>query len=172
MNRDVLIISTMEGVENCACAIAEQTGSRVEVSGTRRDALATLRQQEFGIVVVEENLVEGDPVWADQIWSLSGLAMPVQINFVLSGSARLMREVKSALNRRDGEHALARRAATAELENELKTSVTGLMLESELVLHEPSTPPALAPKLRRLVELATVLRERLRGTGRAPARIG
>lgn len=172
MNRDVLIISTMDGIENCARAIAEQVKSRVEVASTRRDALQILRQREFGIVVVEENLVEGDPVWADQIWSLAGLAMPVQINFALSGSARLIREVKAALNRRDGEHALARRAATAELENELKTSVTGLMLESELVLHEPSTPPALEPKLRHLVELATVLRERLRGTDRAPARIG
>lgn len=172
MNRDVLIISTMDGAENCAVAIAEQTGVRVEVAGSRREALTMLRQQEFGVVVVEENMVEGDPVWADQIWSLAGLAMPVQINFAFSGSARLVREVKAALARRVGEHALARRVATAELENELKSSVTGLLLESELVLREPATPPSLQPKLRHLVELAGTLRERLRGTEGTSLRVG
>jgi hypothetical protein len=50
------------------------------------------------------------------------------------------------------------------LEKELKTSVTGLLLESELVLREPATPISLQPRLRHLVELAVVLRERLRGT--------
>lgn len=147
MNRDVLIVSTMAGAGDCARAIAEQTGVRVDVAASRGAALTLLRQQEFGVVVVEENMVEGDPVWGDQVWLLAGLAMPVQINFALSGSARLMREVRAALLRRDGEHALARRAATAELENELKTSVTGLLLESELVLREPATPLALQPKL-------------------------
>ena len=172
MNRDVLIVSTMEGAESCARAIAEQTGVRVQVAATRRAALVMLRQQEFGVVVVAENLVEGDPVWADQVWCLAGLALPVQINFALSGSARLVREVKSALARRDGERALALRTATAELENELKSSVTGLLLESELVLREPMTPASLQPKLRHLVELAGVLRERLRGEDRVHARVG
>jgi hypothetical protein len=164
MNCDVLIVSTMEGAANCAQAISEQMNVRVEVAANLREALTALRQREFGVVVVEENLVEVDPEAGDQIWALAGLALPLQINFARSGSARLIREVKAALNRRDGEHALARRAATAQLEKELKTSVTGLLLESELVLREPATPISLQPRLRHLVELAGVLRERLRGT--------
>ena len=59
--------------------------------------------------------------------------------------------------------AIARRAATAEIENDLRTSVTGLLLESELALREPAIPPSLAPKLRHLVELAGDLRDRLQG---------
>ena len=54
-----------------------------------------------------------------------------------------------------------------EIENELKSSVTGLMLESELALREASGPaaidvPRLDAKLRHLVELAGTLRARLR----------
>lgn len=162
--RDVLLISTIDGAENCAQWIAGQVGSRVEVAASRRAALAALRRAKFGVVVVEESLAELDPEWADQVWDLAGLAIPVQVNFAISGSARLSREVKAALARRDGEQAVARRAAVTEIENDLKSAVTGLLLESQLVLREPAIPASLEPKLRHLAELAGVLRERLRGS--------
>lgn len=157
------MISSMEGAENCAQWISGQVGSRVEVAATRRAGLAALKRSKFGVVVVEESLAEADPEWADQVWALAGLAMPVQVNFAISGCARLGREVKAALQRRDGEKAVAKRAAVTEIENDLKSAVTGLLLESELALREASIPAELEPKLRHLVELAGALRERLRG---------
>ena len=163
MNRDVLMISTMEGAENCARAMEEQVNARVEVAVGRKAGLLALRREEFAVVVVEESLAESDPAWAAQIWEMSGLAMPLQVNFAISGSARLAREVKAALNRRDGDQAVARRSVARDIENELKSSVTGLLLESELALREPAMPASLQPKLRHLVELAGILRERLRG---------
>ena len=153
----------MEGAEHCAQWIAGEVRSNVEVASNRRAGLAALRRAEFGVVVVEESLAEADPEWADLIWALAGLAIPVQVNFSISGCARLSREVKAALLRRDGEQAVARRAATTEIENDLKSAVTGLLLESQLALDEPAVPPSLEPKLRHLVELAGALRERLRG---------
>lgn len=162
MSRDVLIIATIEGAENCARVIAEQISAKVEVATSRRAGLLALRLKSFGVVVVESNLVEADPEWADTLWANAGLAMPLQVNFALSGAARLAREIKAALLRRDGEQALARRTVAAEIEDELKSSVTGLLLGSELVLLEPAVPASLEPKLRHLVELAGTLRERLR----------
>lgn len=162
MSRDVLMITTMDGAENCARAIAGQIGAKVEVASSRRAGLLALRREQFGVVVVETNLVESDPDWADTLWANAGLAMPLQINFALSGAARLAREVKAALQRLEGEQAIARRLVATEMENELKSSVTGLLLESELALREPAIPASLEPKLRHLVELAGTLRERLR----------
>jgi hypothetical protein len=162
LSRDVLIIATLEGAENCARAIESQLGSRVEVASTRRAGLLALRREPFGVVVVEESLVEGDPEWADTLWQNMEMAMPIQVNMAISGASRLTREVKSALARRDGEQTMARKAATTELENDLKSSLTGLLLQSELALREPAVPPTLEPKLRHLVELAGVMRERLR----------
>ncbi len=157
------MIASMEGAENCAQWIAGELGSNVEVAATRKAGLAALRRAEFGVVVVEESLAESDPDWADQVWELAGLALPVQVNFAISGCARLSREVKAALMRREGEQTVARRAAVTEVENDLKSAVTGLLLESQLALREPSVSAALEPKLRHLVELAGALRERLRG---------
>jgi hypothetical protein len=161
LSKDVLMITTMEGAEHCAQWIAGEIGSKVEVAPNRRAGLAALRRAEFGVMVVEESLAEADTEWADQVWGLAGMAVPVQVNFAISGCARLSREVKAALLRRDGALAVARRAAVTEVENDLKSAVTGLLLESELALREPAVPASLEPKLRHLVELAGTLRERL-----------
>jgi signal transduction histidine kinase len=160
--KDVLLIARIEGLENCARALEQQIGCVVEAAPGRDEGLEALRRREFGIVVVEQCLAESDPVWADQIWSQLGFAVSLEVNFAISGCARLAREVKAALSRRDGEQAIARRAVARELEDELKSSLTGLLLQSELALREPAVPKALEPKLRQMVEMAGGIRERLR----------
>jgi hypothetical protein len=162
-NTDVLLIATMDGAENCARLIGDKVGSRVAVAPNKREGLSALRQSQFAIVMVQESLMEADPVWSDLVWELAGSAISVQVNFAISGCNRLAREVKAALMRQDGERAAARRAAVTAVENDLKSSVTSLLLESELALREPAIPASLEPKLRHLVELAGALRERLRG---------
>jgi DNA-binding NtrC family response regulator len=165
MSRKVLIVSTMQGIELYAEQIAEQTGCEVEVAGTKRAALATLTRVEFDVVVVEQSLVDGDPEWADRLWQKTGTAMPVPLNFAISGASRLVREVRAALTRRTADRTLARQAVALDLANELKSPLTGLLLQSELALRDPAMPPAMEPKLRHLVELASQIRERLRPEG-------
>ena len=158
----VLMVSGMDGVERCATALSRELNLTVRIATSRRTALAAVRREEYSVVVVETSLVEGDPAWADLLWQNAGYALPVQVNFALSGCSRLVREVKSVLLRREHEMELARRAATTALQNELKSSVTGLLLQSELALREPSVPKELAPKLKHLVELASAIRAQLR----------
>lgn len=160
--KDVLLVARLEGLETCARVLEEQLGGMVEVAAGRQQGLTALRRREFAVVVVEESLSEGDPAWADQMWSHLGSAVPLQVNFAISGCARLGREVKAALVRRDGERASARRAVATELQDELKSSLTGLLLQSELALREPAVPASLEPKLRHMVELAGSIREQLR----------
>ena len=165
--QNVLMISMMDGAENCARVLSDQLQVNVELATSRKAGLTALRCGVFGVVVLDESLVESDPAWGNLVWESAGMALPLQVNFAISGSVRLGRELKAALARREGEHQQAWRAATRQLENELKSSVTGLMLESELALLEPAMSPALEPKLRHLVELAGNLRERLRNSGDA-----
>jgi signal transduction histidine kinase len=151
----------MDGVENYARTLGELLNSRVEVAAGRREGLAALRRAVYGVVVVEEGLAESDPAWADQVWELAGYAVLLQVNFAISGCARLGREVKAALARRDGDQAIARRAVTSEMESQLRSSLTGLLLQSELALREPSVSAELASKLQHVVDLAGAIRERL-----------
>ena len=127
----------------------------------RREALACLRKGEYQALVIDETLAECDPAAADRICEAAGLAIPLQINFAVSGAARLIREIRSALHRREREQAVARRAAAAAMEVELKSTVAGLLLHSQLALSGAEVPAPVADRLRVVADLAGSLRQQL-----------
>ena len=157
----ILMVTGIEGARNCATVVGAQLGLEVEVAEGRRAALAALRRREFLAVVIDESLAECDPAAAEKICEQAGLAIPMQINFAISGAARLVREVRAALNRREREQTLARRAAAAAIETELKTTVAGLLLHSQLALNGGGVPAAVADRLRTVADLAGSLRQQL-----------
>ena len=163
----ILMVTGIEGARNCAAFVGAQLGMDVEVAEGRKAAIAALRHNEFATVVVDETLAECDPAAAEAIWERSGLAIPLQINFALCGAARIVREIRAALHRREREQSAARRAATADIEMELKTTVAGLLLQSQLALSDAGPTNPVAEKLRVVAELASNLRQQLSAPVRA-----
>jgi len=160
----ILIVSGIEGVRNCADAVSKQLEMQVEFAGGRRGAVDALRHREFAVVVVDETLAECDPEAAEAIWERSGLAIPMQINFALAGAARIIREIRAALQRRQKEQAAARLAAREDIGAELKNTVSGLLLQSQLALAEHGLPMHVVQKLRMVENLAGKLRLQLGAT--------
>lgn len=158
---NILMVTGIEGARNCGAVVGTQLGMEVEVAEGRKAALAALRRREFAAVVVDETMAECDPAAAEAIWDHAGLAIPLQINFALSGAARLIREIRAALHRREREQMLARRAAAAAIESELKTTLAGLLLNSQLALAGSDVPTPVADKLRVVADLAGNLRQQL-----------
>ena len=144
-----------------AAAVGAQLGMEVEVAEGRKAALTALRRREFAAVVMDETMAECDPSAAEAVWERAGLAIPLQINFALSGAARLIREIRAALHRREREQMLARRAAAAAIESELKTTVAGLLLHSQLALSGSEASSPIAERLRMVADLAGSLRRQL-----------
>jgi hypothetical protein len=157
----ILLITGMEGARNCADVIAKNLGIEVEVAEGRKSALILLRQKEYSAVVVDDTIAECDPAGTEAIWDRAGLAIPLQINFALSGAARVIRDIRAALNRRDREKTLARKAAAAAIESELKSTVAGLLLQSELALSGSDADSPVAERLRVVADLAGNLRRQL-----------
>lgn len=157
----ILIVSGIEGVRNCAATVSTQLGMEVEVAEGRKTALAALRRKEFSAIVLDDTLAECDPAAAEAIWEHSGLAIPLQLSFALSGATRIVRDIRAALHRRDREQMLARRAAAAAIETELKTTVAGLLLHSQLALSGSELTSPIADKLRMVADLAGNLRNQL-----------
>ena len=119
----ILMVTGMEGAENCAAILTRLLGQDCEgceVAQGRKTAIAALKRTEFAAVVVDEAIIDTDAPGAELIWENAGLAIPVQVNFAISGAQRLAREIRMALNRRDRERALAREAAAAAMDSELK----------------------------------------------------
>lgn len=162
MTQTVLLVTSIAGAENCASAIGRQLGLAVELAQNRRAALAALRRREYSVIVLDEGLIEADPAGAEVLWQQAGLAIPVQVNLGISGCNRVLREVRAALQRREREMSLAMRAATQLMEGEMNTTITGLLLQTQLALAEPALPANLAAKLQQVVNLAGTLRDQLR----------
>jgi hypothetical protein len=157
----ILIVTGIEGARNCAAVVGTQLGMEVELAEGRKPALVALRHREFSVVVMDETMAECDPSAAEAIWERAGLAIPLQINFALSGAARLIREIRAALHRREREQALSHRAAAAAMESELKSTVAGLLLHSQLALSGSEVPALIADRLRVMADLAGNLRQQL-----------
>ena len=163
----ILIVTGVEGARNCAAVVGAQLKMEVVVAEGRKAALNALRNREFSAIVVDDTMAECDPAAAEAIWEHAGLAIPLQINFALSGASRLVREIRAALHRREREQTLARRAAAAAIESELKTTVAGLLLHSQLALSGAGIPSPVAEKLRVVADLAGSLRQQLNSSQQA-----
>lgn len=157
----ILMVTGLEGARNCADVIAKHLGREVLVAEGRRSALVLLRQHDFAVVVVDETIAECDPATADAIYERAGMAIPLQVNFALSGAARLIRDIRAALQRRESEQALARKAAAAAIESEIKSTLAGLLLHSELALSNSDAGSPVAQRLRMVADLAGDLRRQL-----------
>jgi hypothetical protein len=156
-----LIVTAREGIETTAAAVATQLQLTVEIASSRATALRLLGKRSYSIVVVDQNLAESDATGTDLIWKNVGLAVPLEINFALAGSARLEREVRAALGRRQREQDLAVAAAAAAVDDEIKNAITGFLLESSLALAEENVPTNVENRLRKLAEIARRVRDHL-----------
>ena len=161
LSQGILIVSALAQAEACAGMLARELGLPAETAATRKAALIALRRREYAVVIVDDSMAEADPDGSDLLWKNSGLAVPLQINFAICGGSRLARDIRAALARRAQEHALALRAAACTLEGELKSTLTGLLLQSQLALAEPSLTAKLKDKLTMIAEMANSLRQRL-----------
>ncbi|MFZ1938813.1 MAG: hypothetical protein WBA18_05090 [Terracidiphilus sp.] len=159
----ILLVTGIEGAPSLAAFVETQLGIDVEVAAGRKAALTALRGKEYAAVVLDETLAECDPAAAERICEGSGPAIPLQINFALSGASRLTREIRAALHRREREQLLARRAASAAIEAELRGTVAGLLLQSQLALDGGEVQGPAAERLRVVADLAADLCRRLSG---------
>jgi hypothetical protein len=158
----ILLITPSARAQECAHALQEATSEPAQTAATLRQAATQLRQQEFSAVVVDQSLVEAEPEESDLVLQHIGTAIPVYVNFAISGIERVVRELRAALHRRKREVLMARQAAEQNLRNELKDTVTALLLSSEMALRAPDLSEAASGRLQAVHELAETLRGKLR----------
>lgn len=161
VGRTALIVTGIDGAEECASALSQQLHLIVDVASGRKAALPLLGRREYLVVIVDRAISEADPDGAELLWKDAGLAMPLEINFAISGAARLVREVRLALSRREHEQSQAMHAAVAAVDSRLKDAVTAFLLQSQLALSEPDIPPRIETRLTQMAEIAGHLRKRL-----------
>jgi hypothetical protein len=156
----ILLITPSAKVQESAKALEDATSEPLHVAATLRQAVGLLRSEEYSAVLVDQSLIESDPDESDLVLQHMGSAIPVYINFGISGLDRVVRELRSALHRRKREAVVATRTAEQNLRNELKGPLTALLLSCEMALEAPDISVA-GPKIRKAWELAKEVRTKL-----------
>lgn len=157
----ILIITPIEGIDATAAQLAGRLGAIADTATNRTAALRMLERKSYSVVVLDQMLAESDPEGTQVLWKRSGLAIPLQVSLAIAGSARLEREVRAALSRREREQELAREAALAALDTDLKNAVTAFLLEAQLALGEKDIPPRVENRLRTIESIAERMRANL-----------
>lgn len=160
MPSPILLIAPETIAEPIADALRRGLDAVVEIAANRRSGLASLRRGEYALILLEESIAAADSETTDLLYQNAGSAPVLELNFIITGTQRTVRQVRAALTRRAHDQVRARTAVTFAMHGELNSCLTGLLLESQLALRDAT--PELAPKLRHLVELAGDLRNRLR----------
>lgn len=161
----ILLVTPCQRAAECAEALKENTGEEVVVADSLHRAATLLRAEAYRAVVFDQQLLEAEPHEVETAMQHLGTAIPVQINFAVSGVERVVREVRGALRRRTREQAAARQAAAGLLRSELNGTVTALLLQCELARETPGISPAAAEKLQTAYNLVQKLRAQLEGSG-------
>jgi hypothetical protein len=157
----ILLVTPSQRADECVAALKLATGEEVLGTETLRAATSMLRAESFSAVVFDQYLLETEPDEIDTLLHYVGTAIPVQVNFGISGIERLVREVQLALRRRYRETQSARAGALQTLHSELNGTVTALLLSCELALETPGLPHAAVERMEATHELVKKLREQL-----------
>jgi len=156
----ILLITPSAKVQECTKVLEEATSEALQVVPTLRQAATQLRAEEYSVVVLDQFLVEAEPDESDLVLQHIGSAVPMYANFAISGIDRISRELRAALNRYKHEIVVARQSAEQTLRNELKGTLTALMLSCELALRSPDQATA-EGKIRQVYELALEMQSKM-----------
>lgn len=157
----ILLITPQSRGPEIAALIHASTSQETHWAQTVQEALTRLREHTYSAAVIDQFLLETEPEDGDDMLEHLGTAFPVHINFAVTGLDRLVREVRSALHRRNREELTARRAVAEQMHSEMRETLTMMLLSCELAMAVPDVPSLAAEKIRTIDTLARALRLRL-----------
>jgi len=157
----ILLISAVDKANDCARALEEASHEPVELCTTIEAAIAKLQQQEFSAVVLDELVMDSEVDQGEVIYKHLGSALLVCSNFAIARIERIVQEFRRASQRRARELADGKKHAAQAFGQELKDTITALLLSCEIALKTPQLPPQAEQKMQEVEALAQTLSKNL-----------
>jgi hypothetical protein len=157
----ILLVTNSSRGKEYGAALERGTEHKTHVAGSVPQATSKLQNADYELLAIDQSLLEADFRALDTLLNRCGTAIPVYVNLSLHSPERVVREIQVALRRSQEEKSAAERVVEKFLCNELRSEVTGILLNSELVLRQTGLPPEVAEKINSVRELAEKMRSRL-----------
>jgi hypothetical protein len=139
------------------------TSEEIHLVVTSSQALAQLRAREYVAVLIDEAFLETEPVESDMVLEHIGTAVPAHLTFAISNLDRVGREFRAALHRHKKQVLMVRHEVQQTLPNELKSTITALLLSCEMALQVSDVQSEAKSRMRAIHELAQEVRLKLDG---------
>jgi len=152
---NLMIIDDERAIREVCKEVAQSMGFNSCVADSAEHGYRMLETQRIDVVLLDLKLPGAGGLEAH-----IGPAVPVYANFAISGIDRVGQELRAAVNRRKREVVVARQSAEQMLRNELKGTLTALMLLCELSL-QAIDPATVEGKIHQVYELALEMRAKL-----------
>ena len=133
----------------------------VQATTSFEQACEEVKKADFSLVVLDQWMSEVSPAGTDSLFQNLGRAVPVLVNFAITGMDRVVAIVRSALERHVVEIHTARESASTTLRAQFKDDVTAVLLSCAVALQEPTLTPAAAERIKNVEELANRIRYKL-----------
>jgi hypothetical protein len=148
----LLVITPSAKALGTVQAIQRITSEETHVAATSSQALARLRAQEYVVVLIDQ---------AFMVLEHIGTAVPAHVNFAINDMDRVARELRANLLRNKRQILLVRQEVQQALRNELKGTITALLLSCEMALQVPDLQSEAKNRRRSVHELAREIRLKL-----------
>jgi hypothetical protein len=112
-------------------------------------------------VLIDRAFLETEPVESDMVLEHIGTAVPVHVNFAISNIERVARELQAALRRHEKQVLVVRQEVQKAMRNDLKGTVTALLLSCEMALQVPNLQSGAESRMRAVHELAKEIGNKL-----------
>jgi hypothetical protein len=157
----ILLLSAVNKANDCAHALEQATHEPVELCTTIEAGIRKLQQQEFSAVVLDELVLASEVDQGEAIYKHLGSTLLVSTNFAITGIDRVVAEFRSVSQRRNRDLLAAKKHAAQVLVQELKDTLTALLLSCEIALRVPQLPLEAEQKMQEVEALAKQLSKNL-----------
>jgi hypothetical protein len=157
----ILLITPYLEVQRHVPAWESVMAEPIKLASNLRQATSRLRSADYSLVAADQAMLEAEPEESELMLQHIGTAMPVYLNFAISGPERVLKELRAALSRRRREDVLARQAAERALQAELKGAITAALLSCDLALEVRGLPRVAEDRIRAITNRLQEMRARL-----------
>jgi len=153
----MLLLATNSALaERCALRIESEMNESVQAATSLSRARVLFCSGRFRAIILDECLLQTDPAATESLLESCRGACMIFVNMAISGIDRLSRQVKAVRH----EEQLQRQSqivATVALRNELKDTMTGLLLALDLACSRQPSDPSLLQVQNLVHKLSTQL---------------
>ena len=156
-----LLLWSSDKAQLCAQSLEREFDQPVRIVASLDQACEELKANVYSAVLVDQLQYESWPGQADFLFQHVGSAAPVVVNFGVCAIDRVVRTVRTSLERRSREMEIARQNACLALNAALKDDLTALFLSCGIGLQDPTLSVHAAEQMRRIEQIGKGMQQKL-----------